>query len=128
MNHATILRTSAVPPPWYRQPWPWLLIAGPALVVVAAFFTPWLACPPTTASSPTTITGAACSSTSSSRDGRARAMAARRVVRVAPAARSASTSRAAPPTGAGAVTLQLAHATRAGKDRQAMLTQGSDSA
>ena len=25
--------------PWYRQPWPWLLMAGPAIVVVAGFVT-----------------------------------------------------------------------------------------
>src|SRR5512143_961136 len=29
--------------PWYRQRWPWFLIAGPAIVVVAALFTAWLA-------------------------------------------------------------------------------------
>jgi hypothetical protein len=29
--------------PWYRQRWPWLLIAGPAIVVVAGFVTLWLA-------------------------------------------------------------------------------------
>jgi len=29
--------------PWYRQPWPWLLMAGPAIVVVASLFTGWLA-------------------------------------------------------------------------------------
>ena len=29
--------------PWYRQPWPWLLIAGPAIVVVAGFATAWIA-------------------------------------------------------------------------------------
>ena len=46
------------PPPWYRQPWPWLLMAGPAIVVVAGFATLWLAARPTTASSPTTITSA----------------------------------------------------------------------
>jgi hypothetical protein len=28
---------------WYRQRWPWLLIAGPALVVVASIATAWLA-------------------------------------------------------------------------------------
>lgn len=32
-----------LPAPWYRQRWPWLLIAGPAIVVVAALFTAWLA-------------------------------------------------------------------------------------
>lgn len=29
--------------PWYREPWPWLLMAGPALVVVASMITLWLA-------------------------------------------------------------------------------------
>lgn len=28
---------------WYREPWPWLLIAGPALVIVASGITFWLA-------------------------------------------------------------------------------------
>ena len=35
---------SMLPPSrWYREPWPWLLMAGPALVVVAGLFTAWLA-------------------------------------------------------------------------------------
>lgn len=29
--------------PWYREPWPWLLMAGPAAVVVAGFATLYLA-------------------------------------------------------------------------------------
>ncbi len=29
--------------PWYRQPWPWILAAGPFIVVVAGFYTAWLA-------------------------------------------------------------------------------------
>jgi uncharacterized protein len=29
--------------PWYRQRWPWLLMAGPATVVVAALVTAWVA-------------------------------------------------------------------------------------
>lgn len=33
----------APPRPWYREPWPWLLMAGPAIVVVAASWTAWLA-------------------------------------------------------------------------------------
>lgn len=31
------------PQPWYREPWPWLLMAGPAIVIVAGIFTAWLA-------------------------------------------------------------------------------------
>jgi hypothetical protein len=29
--------------PWYREPWPWLLMAGPAAVVLAGFATLWIA-------------------------------------------------------------------------------------
>lgn len=29
--------------PWYLEPWPWLLMAGPFVVVVASFITLWLA-------------------------------------------------------------------------------------
>ncbi len=29
--------------PWYREPWPWLLMAGPAAVVVAGIATIWIA-------------------------------------------------------------------------------------
>ena len=29
--------------PWYREPWPWILMAGPAAVIVAGAFTIWLA-------------------------------------------------------------------------------------
>ena len=33
----------APPNPWYREPWPWLLMSGPAIVVVAGFITLYLA-------------------------------------------------------------------------------------
>ena len=39
MSTSSHLRLS----PWYREPWPWLLMAGPAVVVVAGLFTAWLA-------------------------------------------------------------------------------------
>lgn len=29
--------------PWYRERWPWLLMAGPALVLVAGALTTWIA-------------------------------------------------------------------------------------
>lgn len=29
--------------PWYREPWPWILMAGPAAVIVAAVFSAYLA-------------------------------------------------------------------------------------
>ena len=34
---------SSRPKPWFRQPWPWLLMSGPAIVVVAALYTASLA-------------------------------------------------------------------------------------
>jgi uncharacterized protein len=38
--NSTIAET---PAPWYRQTWPWFLMSGPAIVVVAGFFTLHLA-------------------------------------------------------------------------------------
>lgn len=29
--------------PWYKHRWPWILMAGPAVVIVAGFITAWLA-------------------------------------------------------------------------------------
>jgi hypothetical protein len=33
----------AVSNPWYREPWPWIIMAGPAAVVVAGVITIWIA-------------------------------------------------------------------------------------
>ena len=41
MNDAATISTARTP--WFRQRWPWLLIAGPAIVVVAGIYTGWLA-------------------------------------------------------------------------------------
>ena len=29
--------------PWYREPWPWILMSGPLAVIVAGAFTTWIA-------------------------------------------------------------------------------------
>ena len=29
--------------PWYREPWPWILMSGPAAVIVAGLATTWIA-------------------------------------------------------------------------------------
>lgn len=42
MNDST-LAGGARATPWYREPWPWILMAGPFTVVVAGFVTLWLA-------------------------------------------------------------------------------------
>jgi hypothetical protein len=39
----TTLTDNLLAKPWYREPWPWLLMAGPCTVIVAGFFTLWLA-------------------------------------------------------------------------------------
>lgn len=37
------VQAPAVIEPWYKQFWPWFIIALPASVVIASFFTLWLA-------------------------------------------------------------------------------------
>lgn len=37
------MNTVQIAKPWYREPWPWYLIAGPGIVVVACAVTAWLA-------------------------------------------------------------------------------------
>lgn len=39
----TTSKANLSPKPWWRQLWPWLLIAGPAIVVVAGIWTAWVA-------------------------------------------------------------------------------------
>ncbi|WP_126446093.1 FixH family protein [Sulfuricystis multivorans] len=29
--------------PWYREPWPWFLMSGPIIVIIAAFVSAWIA-------------------------------------------------------------------------------------
>ncbi len=36
---APLIKPLATPKPWYREPWPWLLMSGPAIVVVAGIST-----------------------------------------------------------------------------------------
>ena len=40
----TMTATDNQPPkPWYREPWPWILMSGPFAVVVASFTSAWIA-------------------------------------------------------------------------------------
>jgi hypothetical protein len=41
MTATTVAKQS--PTPWYREPWPWFLMAGPFIVIIAGFTTAWLA-------------------------------------------------------------------------------------
>jgi hypothetical protein len=36
-------RMNSSAPAWYREPWPWLLMLGPALVIIAGVVTAYLA-------------------------------------------------------------------------------------
>lgn len=40
MSQSTVMQPVT---PWYREPWPWILMTGPAIVVIAGFFTLYLA-------------------------------------------------------------------------------------
>jgi hypothetical protein len=42
MKENNMMNTAAVRQ-WYREPWPWILAAGPFIVVIAACYTAWLA-------------------------------------------------------------------------------------
>ncbi len=44
-NAAAAVPSTKVPStnPWYREPWPWILMAGPAAVLVAGGVTLWIA-------------------------------------------------------------------------------------
>ncbi len=118
--------------PWYRHRWPWLLMAGPMVVVVAGFATLWLA----VASDDGLVAddyykrGLAINRTLE-RTQRAAALGLEAVVDVdaAGAARvtlaAASAERGALPT---AVRLTIVHPTRAGQDRRADLVVGPDRA
>ncbi len=39
----TTLTDKLLAKPWYREPWPWLLMTGPGVVIIAGFYTLWLA-------------------------------------------------------------------------------------
>jgi hypothetical protein len=112
--------------PWYREPWPWILISGPAVVVVAGFITLWLA-----------ISSAdGLVAEDYYRQGLAinrvidREDAARRlglVARVEPAeGRLGLRLGGAPGTRPVALFVQLAHATRAGHDMRLRLARVAD--
>lgn len=40
---STISAALTLKKPWYKEPWPWILMSGPATVVVAGCYTAWLA-------------------------------------------------------------------------------------
>jgi len=37
------MNVKALSQPWYKEPWPWMLMMGPGLVIIAGIITVWLA-------------------------------------------------------------------------------------
>jgi hypothetical protein len=117
------------PAPWYRQRWPWLLIAGPGIVVVAATVTAYLAW--------STDDGVIAEdyykrglliNRELARTGASEALHLGAVVRVGPdgsvtvVLSSAPGTAVAPPS----IRLRLTHPTRSGHDRAVLLTRAAD--
>jgi len=93
--------------PWYRELWPWLLISGPALVVVGCVYAMWLAV-----------------ATDERAANAARMQIAAQVTIGADGGVRVALSGAAPSL--QSVRLVLAHATRSGLDRSAVLERNQD--
>ena len=126
--------TTSVPAraaPWYRHPWPWILMAGPAFVVVGGAYATWLA-----ASTSDGLVaddyykrGMAINRTLARNDYSVKAgltadvrIDASGAVRVV----LARTDNAA--EAAGDIRLRIAHPTRAGQDREATLVRDASGA
>jgi hypothetical protein len=113
--------------PWYRQRWPWLLIMGPAVVVVASLATFWLAA--------STDDGVIAEdyykrgllvNKELDRVAKAAELGLSGVLRVAPdgAATFDLEGVSGAATAPGSVRVVIVHPTRAGQDRTAVLTRG----
>ena len=109
--------------PWYREPWPWILMSGPAAVIVAGAFTTWIAF----ASADGLVAD----------DYYKRGLAVNAVLGREEAARRQGISATALRNGKvlevklrgaapDALFAQLAHTTRAGNDQRLRLTAGAD--
>lgn len=121
--------TPVVPKPWYKEPWPWLLAAGPAIVVVAAFYTAYLA----NSSSDGLVTenyykeGLSVAETLA-RDERAQALGLVAKVKLTEGAVRVRLDSAAGGTATfpEAIRITLSHPTRAGLDQTQILARESD--
>lgn len=109
--------------PWYREPWPWILMAGPAIVIVAGSLTAWLA----VASSDGLVTedyyrkGLAAGETLA-RSRRAEELGIRASMRLTEdSVRIRIAGAHADMTMPGALQVMLSHPTRAGLDQKSVL-------
>ena len=117
-------------PPWYRHRWPWLLMLGPVIVVVAGFATLWLAI----ASDDGLVAddyykrGLGINRTLARGD-RAQALQLAATVDVDPLGNARvllETPSSEPAARPATLSLRLTHPTHAGLDRRAELTRGPD--
>lgn len=115
------------PTPWYREPWPWLLMAGPAAVIVAGIYTTVLA----VQSSDGLVAddyyklGLAINKTMQ-REDRARALGLVGTASYDAAAGQVRVVLGGPADLPATLSLKLAHPTRAGMDRKVELRRGGD--
>ena len=113
--------------PWYRQPWPWLLMAGPASVVVAGFITLALAIE----SSDGLVAddyykqGKAINKTLH-RDEVAQSLGYQAVLTLAATDNRISLAFASATPNSAELNLLMAHSTRSGFDRNVVLTRQAD--
>ena len=111
--------------PWYREPWPWILMSGPAAVVVAGAATLWLAY----ATQDGLVAedyykqGLAINRVLA-REDTARRLGISAEVRIAPGSLGVQLHGESP----GVVFVHLVHATRAGHDLRLRLTRSADGA
>ena len=113
--------------PWYREPWPWLLMAGPAIVVVAGFVTLGFAIE----SSDGLVAddyyrqGKTINMTIH-RDQRARELGYRAQLVISGGGKRVSLGFAAAAPALSPLRLTLSHPTRSGYDREVLLARGGD--
>ena len=113
--------------PWYREPWPWLLMAGPAIVVVAGFVTLGFAIE----SSDGLVAddyyrqGKTINMTMH-RDERARELGYRAQLQISDGGKRISLAFAAAAPVMSPLRLILSHPTRSGHDREVLLARGDD--
>ena len=117
-------------PPWYRQRWPWLLMAGPAIVVAASMVTLWLAATTDDAVVADDYYKRGLSINERlQRVERASALGIAAEVHIAADGRvrvALTSSSQAPEARPAVVVLAVAHATRGGSDRRAELVLGPE--
>lgn len=113
--------------PWYRERWPWLLMAGPAAVLVAGAWTGWLAFSQQDA----LVVGdyykrGKAINQDLRRDRAAAALDARLLLRYDAAAGVLHGRLSTNEVAQGALLLHLAHATQPGKDVRLLLRPAAD--